>query len=59
MSTFMDQFAKAKEDVEELRKAFPWAFHPDGRAIVAVAAFPKLPDPSVFQRRNRDDQDKC
>ena len=41
---FLAQFAKARREVAKLRKLYPDCFDAQGRAIVAVAAFPKSGD---------------
>ncbi|MFY7917014.1 MAG: hypothetical protein ACOVPA_20375 [Rubrivivax sp.] len=40
--SFLSQFDKARCDMEKLRKIFPQCFDTQGRAIVAMAAFPRL-----------------
>lgn len=37
------QIATARRDVAKLRKLYPACFDAQGRPIVAVAAFPRLP----------------
>lgn len=39
--SFLAQFKQARREVAKLRKLFPQCFDAQGRAIVAVAAFPK------------------
>lgn len=46
-ASFMDQFAIARQQVAEMRKAFPWAFDANGRPLVAIATFPRVPQASI------------
>lgn len=39
----MKQIAEARRSMRQLAKLYPGAFDKNGRAIVAVAAFPRLP----------------
>lgn len=39
---FLNQFHQAREIMKQLRKIAPGCFDKNGKAIVAVAAFPKV-----------------
>ncbi len=42
---FMEQFELARKQVEQLRRLYLHCFDAQGRAIVAVAAFPRIKEP--------------